>query len=156
MIRNQSSLLLALPAAYARNNPSWGIECWSDPKDNLLAETCSISYMNGSYYLVAPNISINKNQYSLVLNARLKNPVLNANYNFTADLFIQSYKYANTGKQTVAIYKNAVKPINSLSLVNSPQQSASDAYYMLRVPSYALDDVMQITFPPEFSLDSGL
>ena len=59
-LRNDSEVLLSLSTYYAYSNNGSDIECWSDPREVLETSSCSINYINGSYFLKADTIIINK------------------------------------------------------------------------------------------------
>ena len=64
VFRNESELLIKLPTPYIYTN-SPEINCWASDRQNLLSPTCSLEYINGSHYLKASNILIDKNQNQL-------------------------------------------------------------------------------------------
>ena len=96
----------------------------------------------------AHTVIINKDERTLDLYAKMNNPAISGNFNFSAKMLLTNgYNYALTPVQNISIYNNTPSPINSIELFNLPQQSGSEAYYIMRVPSSALNESMDITFP---------
>ena len=89
-------------------------------------------------------MNINKNQYTFTLNALLKNPIQDGNYNFTSKMFVKDFNYATTSEETITIYNSTVTDINSIELINLPEQSGSEGYYFMRVPTNCVDEFMRI------------
>lgn len=113
-------MLIALPNSYAQNTlPSTA--CWADNRDNLLTDTCFTTYINGSYYIQANNISIDKNEKNIGINAVINNPIQPGNYSFTVNFVINNFTYATTNPDYLVITDISILSISSLELVNLPK-----------------------------------
>lgn len=130
--------------------------CTSFESSTLLDNTCTLSFINGSFILSTYLDATSQSSLSIITN--LINPTNNT-YNASASIMSKGVLYAATPQQSIRILSNSYKAggIKDVFLMNNPKEAGLMATYIFKVaPISSFDPAnMGVTFPNNFFLSSS-
>jgi hypothetical protein len=155
VFRGDSTLYIALPAAYSANNIVGTVACSSYESTTLVAPVCTLSNINGVYTLYTSIDASSQSSLSLIVN--LANPINNTYY-VSAYVTSQGTQYASSGNSSITILANAyiTAQANNVQLLNTPKEAGLQSTYVFMISpiSAFTPSNLGVSFPSNFYLDA--
>ena len=120
VFRGDSTLYIALPAAYSASNPIGALSCSSYESTTLVAPTCTLANLNGVYTLYTAINASSQSSLSIIVN--LVNPINNT-YSASAYVTSKGTQYASSTNSSITILANsyATASQSNVQLLNTPK-----------------------------------